>query len=413
MTKQRRPGDSRSGDAAGDKEGIVLVVVVSLLVALAVLATALFTILSGDIRNAAYYDRAVEALHNADAGAQYVFARLRKDADSGTLSLGSAILVVNYPVPAGLDFDPVTNLVRLADGESYTYTVVGRSGTSRARLEAVVHLLLGDGRTAKMGAFGNEEFEVKPNGNVYSYHSDTEQNPTSSTGEAEVGTNGDMGGDDDAIDGTIHLGEAEDGTPATYPHEFTTPAEVIREDRIDPDPLGVVSGALAQAFAAAVIANDNASAVGGTHVGNIMTIEGNVTLTAGDYYVDEIDLTAHTRLTIDATAGPVSVYLTGPATMMPNSEMIVNPPVASNFSLFSNSSEELKFFPRLGFVGMVYAPLASVTMQPNGNFYGSVWGNEAKFMPGGEVYIDIDSLSTWYTRLGLVDTTLASWKQVR
>jgi len=397
------------------REGFVLVVVVSLLVALAMLATALFTILSGDIRNAAYYDRAVDALHNADAGAHYIFARVRDDIETGTIDGTNPVpvLAVSYPVPPGLNFDPVTNLVLLADGESYVYTVVGRAGTSRATIQAVLAAVLGDGVTSEIGLFGNELFEVKPNGYVYSYNSSSNQVPTNSTGEAHVGTNEELDCDDDTIDGSVHLGEDESGNPAEFDEEFTTSADVSREDRMDSDPLGVVGGPLADVFAAVAIANDNASAVGGTLNGNVLTIDGDVTLTAGDYYVDEIDIRANKVLTINATNGPVKIYLTGPANMGANSELVVGPPVPSNFRLFSNSSEEIKIFPRYDFVGMIYAPLATVIIQPNGDFYGNVWGNETILRPGSEVYEDVDSLSTWYTDLGLAGAKFRSWKHVR
>lgn len=413
MRQKRRASGRPGGAGRQGKEGVVLVVVVSLLVALAMLATALFTILSGDIRNAAYYDRALDALHNADAGTQYIFARVRDDIDNGTIDATNPVLVVNYPVPPGLSFDPVTNLVRLADGESYAYTVVGRAGTSRATIEAVLRVVLGDGQTSELAAFGSDLFQVKPNGHIYSYSSDETQFPTNSTGEASVGTNEEMDGDDDAVDGTIHLGEDESGTPADYDGEFTTSADVVREDRIDPDPLGVVGGPLADVFAAVAIANDNASAVGGTVVGNVLTMEGDMTLTAGDYYVDEMDIAANKVLTIDATGGPVNIYLTGPAIMKPNSELVVNPPVPSNFRLFSNSSEEIKIFPKYDFVGMIYAPLATILIQPNGEFRGVAWGKEVIFRPGGEVYLDMDAVATWYTDLGLLSALLDSWKQSR
>jgi len=403
------------GNSAGttSRQGIVLVVVVSLLAALAMLCVALFAILTVDIRSAGYYDRAVSALHDADGGAEYVFSRVRQNLASATLILDSPSEAVNYAAPGGLNFDAVTNLVRLSDRHTYMYTVTGRSGSSRALIEVVLGLVVGDGRTSLLGAFGDDKFTIKPNSYVYSYHSSTNPNPSSSAGGATIGANKELSADDDAVDDSIYLGEAEDGTPATFGNEGSTSADVYRGDRINPDPLGVTTGGpLAHAFADAAVSNDNAGGVGGILNGNVLTIKGDVTLVAGDYYVDEIDLGAHEMLTIDATAGAVNIHLTGAMEMKPNSDLVVNPRVPSNFRVFSNSSTQVKLYPKTDFVGMIYAPLAPILVQPNGDFCGAIWGNELELKPGGETYLDLDSLDTWYFALGLVEAHIASWKHL-
>ena len=386
---------------------MTLVVVMGLLFALVLLGAILYSVLSVDLRNADNYNRAVRALHDADAGCDHVLGGIKHDLSAGSLVLDQAVEAVNYLAPAGFDFVPVTNLIRLADGRSYMYRVIGRSGSARACIEVAVSSC----SSITIGCFGNSDVRLKSGTRVYSYRSSqtTAPTPATSTGEASVGGNEHIGGDNDAVDGTIILGEDESGNPASYSHEFTTPSEVIRTGRIDPDPLGVTNGYLASEFVRVALTNDNASATGGTLVGNVLTIEGDVALTAGDYYVDEIDLGNNETLAIDATAGPVNIYLIGGAYTQPNAEIDVSPAKPDNLRIFSNSGEPIEFQPNSHYIGFIYAPLATVRIQPAGAFYGALWADEIEVWPGGNVYIDIDFLDGFDMGEPM---RIVSWKQI-
>lgn len=396
----------------GRKSGVVLLIVLGLLGALALLAGIVFTVVSLDLRNAGAYTRAAAAFAAADSGARYAFARARADVESGALGFVRNQERVSYTAPAGFQFDAVTNLVLLPDRRSYLVRVTGRAaGAARAVVE-----LVATGRPAapSMTVFGNLGVDLKPNAVVYSYRSSTVTAPAigDNTREAAVGSNGVIGGRQDSVQGgKIYLGANAAGTPAAYSFEGATPATVEHIARIEPDPLGVVGGYLALRFAQVALTNNNSSVAGATRRGMVMTIDRALTLTAGDYYVDRIDLGQNRTeaLTINAAAGPVNIYLTGSASMRSKAELVVNPPIPANFRIYSNSTLTLDMRPRTTFMGYVYAPLATVYMAPNSDMYGAVWANYLSVMPGGSFFCDADMLN----RVIPGELAIRSWKEVR
>lgn len=388
-----------------NRQGAVLIALVSIVVALSLFGAALFSVLSVDMRNVDNYNRAVRAFHCADAGVRYVLARARAEETAGTLVFDQAVETVNYSAPAGFDFDPVTNLVRRPGKSAYIYRVVGKYGRARATIEATIGWL----PPISLGLFGDDTVQLQPSVEILSYHSDSGLSPSTSTGEAPSGTNGEFKSKRDPVDGTLYLGESSGGTPATFVDEFTTSSTVVRTDRIDPDPLGLAGGPLAADFARVAVSNDNSLAVGATPSGSSITIKNDVTLISGDYYVDEIDMGAHKTLTINAASGPVNIYLTGESSTHPQFTLIVNPGECDSFRIFSNSNEDIYFSPQNDFIGFIYAPLATIRVQPGGNFMGALWGNEIEMQPGGQTWVDIDFVDSFHLQSPAL---LLSWKQI-
>jgi hypothetical protein len=384
---------------------MVLLVVALMLAALAAAGLTAFSSSLIDLGIARNYKAAAEALAQAEAGAQWVLKRVRRDLDNGLLNWGDPVVYLHYANPHGFSFDPVESLTRLADNKSYTYRVTGRSGSARCDLDIVMRRP----RSLPVGAFSDTDMPLGPSTRVYSYRSGEVLRPVAadSAGEAPVGVNESMGGSPDAVDGTIFLGEDRHGNPATYPHETGSLAEVVRVRRIDPDPLGVGDGPLADEFDRVAADNDNDRAVGGARAGGALRIVGDVQLRTGDYYVSRIDLGNHETLAIDAGAGPVNVYLTGPMNTQPNSDIVVDPPVPGSFRIYSNCAAPINFQPRAHFTGFIYAPRASIGVQPNGDFYGALWGRRLAMQPGGNVFIDLDFLD------GLLRAPeIVSWKKM-
>ena len=390
-------------------QGIVLVVVVSMLAALSLLATVLFSVISADIRNVAHHSGTVAALHQADAGVQYVKACVRADVESRALRLLGAQVAIDYPVPAGFTFDPVTLLTRLPGGDAYSFRVVGRSGQSRAVVDAV--LASGVGALGLIGCFGDGLLEMKPGAFIHSYRSSTDPDPIASTNEAAAGSNKRVSiATDASLTGDAILGAALDATPATLDNPDGPTGATVDRDRVDPDPLGLSTGGpLAEDFARVAITNDNAQAAGGVHVPPVLTITGDVALTAGEYFVDAIAMDPGKTLTIDATDGPVNLYLTGPAEFKPNSRLEVNPPTAHSFRLYSNSNATMQLYPKADYAGFIYAPLAHVAMYPNADFLGAVWANSMEMKPGGAFFVDLDFLSDFAGEKGPM--RVVSWRR--
>ncbi|MCE9615111.1 MAG: hypothetical protein K8T26_12605 [Lentisphaerae bacterium] len=387
------------------KDGVVLIIVMSFLTVLLVLASTIHVLITLNARQTAYATAAADAFHEADAGADYVFGRLRADEFSGVVTMNTANVAVDYPPPAGYHFDTVTNVTRLTNKRMYLFRVIGHSGESRA----LIDVALSYDPAFLIGAFGNDSLSLGPTTRIYSYNSSTTTSPTTSTGEGSAGSNESMGGAQNAVDGSVYLGEDESGNPATYSHEFTSPAEVVRTTRIDPDPLGAASGQLSNEFVYVSVSNDNATAVGGTISGGQLRIDSDTTLRAGSYYVSDIDLGSHEILTIDATGGPVKIYLTGDVSTQPSSSVTVNPPVPNNFQVYAQGASTIQFQPNNTFIGFLYAPYGSITIQPNGDFYGALWGNTLSIAPNGNFYVDMD----FVTQFDMDQPVeFVSWKQV-
>lgn len=396
------PHSVRCFDSSGERSGMTLIVVVSFLAALFLLAGTLLAVLSANIKGTAHYHGTIKARHFAEAGVSAVLAELR----SSPNRLLQAVETVTVTAPAGITFDPITNLYRTAERKNYLVTITGRSGDARCTIEAVI------GRNEKplIGVFGTDQVTIKPGMGIYSYYASEGQPPTSSTGEATVGSNVEVAGQPGhTLDGTCLLGET-GGTPAVYSSPDLG-AEEISVPEIEADPLGVVGGPLADLFAQVALTNDNASAIGGTQNPPYLTIDSDTTLSTGDYYVDDIHIHAHKVLTIDATGGPVRIFLTGGMNLAAQSDLEVSPTLPSNFQLFSSSSANINLVVKDEFVGFIYAPLATVSASPNTDIFGSIYGQDVYLAPGGDLYADLDLLNT-FTLAGN-DVVALFWKELR
>lgn len=390
------------------RSGAALFVIMLLLAALTLYGATAYRASSFDIRTVRSHVLATRAFHQADAGARNVARRIIEDVRSSALVLNSATHTVNYTAPTNLVFDPVTTLTRLADGTSYAFNITSRSAEGQATLQVV----LAQDQKLKLGLFADRNLSFGPTARVYSYNSSdiTVPVPADSTHDAQVGTNGSMGGNSTTVDGTIHLGVNSSGTPATYGAEFSSTqiAVVERTERLNPDPLGLVGGDLAADFARVATSNNNALAVGGTISNGKLTITGNVTLRAGSYYVGDIDLRNGDVLTADGSLGPVNLYVTGGMDVAPNARMNTVPRIPSNLRIYSSSSSTMTFSPDLEMVGFLYAPLATIRIQPNASIYGGVWGRDVNIAPNGDLFVDMDLFGALFGRYLMVH----SWRTV-
>jgi hypothetical protein len=147
-----------------------------------------------------------------------------------------------------------------------------------------------------------------------------------------------------------------------------------------------------------IASNDNASVAAITSY----ALNQGTTLPSGDYYLDMIQLGSGDTLTLDARAGNVNIYaqslhLTDDAQLIiqatgngnvtlyldgagvfgsPDAALqptltILGPP--SHFRLFSRSREALSFYHHGDLKGLIYAPLAPLTVH-SARAVGLIWG---------------------------------------
>lgn len=179
--------------------------------------------------------------------------------------------------------------------------------------------------------------------------------------------------------------------------------------RLEPDALGLFTGGsqLAGDFAASSTANDNGKAVitktenvnGQDVVVTTMGLNANqidlapgetLTLPAGNYHVSSILLNAGSTLNVDASAGPVNIYLTGELKADAGSSIKLLPAgaTADKFVVYSNSSERIEIASSSDFTGAIYAPNADIFLFHQGDFYGMVWGNNVDIQNAGDFVYD-------------------------
>lgn len=409
MTKKTHNTHAKMGRIPDDKNrsGITLILVSLMMAFFSILVAIAFQMASRDMSITTNYRRAAMAFANADAGVRYALSRIAHDAEDGTILFDSSTINVNFGAPSDFTFNTISKLNRLADRRTYAFTVTSHIQTARAELEVGIR----PQRLLSYGLFADVVADMKSYGAVYNYYSEDTINPTplSSSGLADTAGNGYVithAGT--LIDGQLVLGES-GGTAASWTE---TPVggshiqgEVITSEAIEADPLGVISGDLALEFLATHSVNNNTS-IGIPTAGGVLT--GNKTLTAGSYYLTEISLNNGEALTIDASLGPVKIFLTGPADFK-NGSTINNTGNPGNLFLYSNSGQDITFYHGSSFRGVVYAPFASVEIKNSADFYGVLWAGAVDIKNSGNVYIDLSTLN----RLISDKIEVAYWRDVR
>ena len=351
------------GTILSNEKGFVLPLGLMFLAIISILGTSAVTVTTTDLKIGSNYKRNVQAFYDAEAGSQYAIAMIEDGLANDTLALSGSSLTVNYIPPTGFSFDTITALTQVGATSNYSFQVTGHSGNANNTIEVAI----ARDPTFEYGAFGDKKLDMKSNGSVYSYDSSVITNPVpaDSTGEGDVGSNGEViVYNDTFIDGNVGLGNDDAGTEAVY---TATGVPIVNGEnadvpRVDPDPLGINSGGVYDPSTYSA-SNDNAGA-DPPIVGNAISL-GNgdiLTLTAGNYYLTSIELKAGSTLSIDASGGAVNIYLTGALEAKNGSSINLtgDPP---DFTIFSNSEDNIDFKHGSAFRGTLYAPYSSVVVK--------------------------------------------------
>ena len=420
------------GTILNNERGMVLVVSVLLLAALTILGTTTVMQTSTDLKISTNYKTSTQAFYDADAGVQYVLKQLATDlddSDSTTVDLTADPISLSYSPPTGFSFTPPAVLTSLG-GDQYSFPVTGHGSNNS---EVVIEVVFSAEQKSlfEYGLFSNGLLDLKSGAELYSYDSrDTPDTtlvtfPDASTGEADIGSNTEVSTKMATyIDGDLALGADTSGTDATWTDVGTptvTGTAGTTVGHIDPDPLGAndPSSALYDKFIDIVTTNDNGTAGDGSPLEGATAINldngDTLTLTAGDYYITEIILKNGSTLEIDATSGPVNIYLDGIIDAedgeleAKNGSAINNLGQSTDFSIFSNSSQDIIFKHSSDFKGMVYAPNADVQLNNSAGVYGLIWGNTVGINNSGGFYFD-EAIKDKYLSPDNYTIEVLSWK---
>ncbi len=106
----------------------------------------------------------------------------------------------------------------------------------------------------------------------------------------------------------------------------------------------------------------------------------------GSFTASGISLTNGALLSIDNSAGPVTLYVTGPVTMGVDARITVQNPDPEEFAVYvqGKSPVSLRGDAASSFYGVLYAPASTVTIGTGGSFYGAFVG--ATVQGGGRIH---------------------------
>lgn len=414
-----------------NEKGMVLPLGLMFLAIIAILGTTAVIVTTTDLKIGSNYRASVQAFYNAEAGLARAEAELINDlnndpdhniansnfyATSGTIDIeptSTSFYVVFDSIPFGAGSYTIQfkNYGAAAPYDSKTVLVrsIGTGpNSSTAALES--YLSAQQKSLFEYGLFTNGLLDLKSDASIYSYDSRDTPNPDpanfpgASTGEADIGTNTEISTKMlTYIDGDLALGADSSDVDAIWTDTGTpiVTGEVENVERVDSDPLGAndSSSELYNKFIDIITNNDNGIAGDGSPLEGATAIDlgkgDTLTLTAGDYYITDIILRNGSTLEIDATSGPVNIYLSGTLDAeegeleSKNGSAFNNLSQPTDFSIFSNSSQDITFKHSTAFKGMVYAPNAHVELKNSAGVYGLIWGNTVTMHNSGEFYFDV------------------------
>ena len=392
-----------------NEKGVVLVTALLFMAIITIAGTSAYFTSSNELQISGNYKRMKQSFYDAEAGVTYTLAVIENDLALDNITLtNSTETISSYSAPTGYSFTPVTTLTQV-NANQYRFQVTGNEGGTNTTLEVVFER----DSVINYAMFGETMLLVDRNYGVYSYDSVATPNPTpaDTTGEADIGSNTQVIVDlNTTVNGDVILGQATDGTDAVVT-EIDTPdiqgSETELGRRVDPDPLGAVGGDLANNFTNYAASNDNLSAgIAGPSV-NIASGD-TVSMTTGNYYFTDMTVAFGATLDIDATGGPVNIYLSGPMFANFGSSInITGSPM--NVTIYSNATDSIIFSHSQDFKGTVYAPQADIYMFNQSDVYGALWGNQVFAYNNGDFYYDTNIKGKW-----LFDTvSLVSWRDTR
>lgn len=432
MTLEKQVAMSDSSRLINDK-GVVLISALLFMAIITVAGTSAFFTSSNELTISGNYKRLKQSFYDAEAGVAYTLAIIEKDLEDGIITLtNSTETISTYSAPTGYSFTPVTTLTQVGVGtNTYRFQVTGNEGGTSTTIEIVFE------RNSQLpyGLFGDTKLEIKLYNEVYSYDSTAGPPADPGTGKANMGCNGDgdpltedvlvdnwavVGGDID-----LGMGPAPGNTPATEDiHAGATLNGIINNvGRVDPDPLGAgVSGSDLDnnftTYSDPLNYNNGDAGIGETlnmTLGQTVDLVGETDSDGSNFYFTDVSIAPGATLNINASAGPVNIYMDGPLSADLGSRINITGPT-TNVSIFSKSTDRITLEHTGDFKGMIYAPFSDIEVKNNfGQIFGTVWGktveiqNIVSLIIDPRFYLDTAIMAKW-----MDDTvSITSWKDTR
>ena len=406
--------------------GVVLFTALLFVLIMSILGAIAYVITANDSAIAVNLEVSRQAFYSAEAGVNFAIKSIEADLKSNTLVLpstdGGVISLSSYTLPSDEDITdihfeylPIDAPVLMWIAENlYQFTVRGY-GSRNA--DADISVTLRNDTAFKYGVFGDQGVVSAEYTNYYGYDSTETLTPAGDDGnnQCHVGSNSNVNlSGNTQIHGYIGLGN--NGiTDAVY-IPSGNPEPLIYADgdaersvgRITPDPLGVAGGAYAQKFDDSRTYNDNGMIPSQLilELGQSITLKGKPG--GANYYFTKIELKKNAVLSIDTSAGPVNIYLSGE--LNGKSGTITHAGGdPKKFAIFSDTADPISLSNANPFYGTVYAPYADIEIYNRATIYGAVVARTVAMKNAGNFYFDSALKNKYLTK----DVVMASWLDVR
>ena len=406
--------------------GVVLFTAMMFVLIMSIIGAVAYVITANDSATAVNLEVSRKAFYSADAGAQFTLAWIQKalkantmvlpQTDGATVSLSSCLLQAD-PDITDIRFECLPTdapvVTRIANN-AYQFTVRGH-GAKNA--DADIRVTFKNRSALRFGAFGDQGFTAPAYSNFYGYDSTVTLTPggDDGTNSCDIGSNQSVNlSDNTEVYG--HIGLGGNGTTDAVYNPSGSPEPRIHGEgdavrsvgRIDPDPLGVSAGVYAQKFNYFRVFSDNGIIPSDLllEIGQFVTLSGKPG--GANYYFTKIELKSGAAMTIDTSAGPVNIHLSGELNGK-NGTITHAGGDPKKFAIFSDSAAPVSLSTAIAFYGVIYAPYASLEINNHEALYGAVLAGAVEVKNAGNFYFDRALKDKYLTQ----DVVMSSWVDVR
>ncbi len=127
-----------------------------------------------------------------------------------------------------------------------------------------------------------------------------------------------------------------------------------------------------------------------------------------NYYFTKIELKNGAAMTIDTSAGPVNIYLSGELNGK-NGAITHDGGDPKKFAIFSDTADPVSLSNASAFYGIIYAPYASLEIDNHATLYGAILAGTVDVKNSGDFYFDRALKDKYLTQ----DVVMSSWYDVR
>jgi hypothetical protein len=415
-----------SKEIIDDDRGVVLFTAMMFVMIMSIIGAVAYVITANDATIAGNLEVSRKAFYSADAGTHFAMASIQKNLKTNTMTLpetdGSAVSLAACMLPSDPDITDIRFeylpagapvLTRIAENE-YQFTVRGY-GSKNA--DADIRVTFKNRSALKFGAFGDKGFTAPASSNFYGYDSSVTLTPggDDGTNSCDIGSNQSVIlSDHTEVHGHIGLGRNETLDAVYHPSGSPEPqihgeGDAVRfAGRVAPDPLGVSGGVYAQKFSDYRISSDNGI------IPSDLTLETGQSVTlngksgGANYYFTKIELKNGASMSIDTSAGPVHIYLSGELNGKDGTITHIGGD-PKKFVIFSDTSDPVSLSNASAFYGVIYAPYASLEIYNHAPLYGAILAGSVNVKNSGDFYFDKALKDKYLTR----DVVMSSWYDVR